>query len=323
MPSDFRGWLPYQLRAGTETVDCRWFYVGEARFTDPFFEDTIARCLSLPENSFGPPRVTRLDELPDIARECDALEPSAFIFHISRCGSTLVSQLFGLDEACVTLAEVPFVDRLLRARYDSQLAERVNVATHFPAAVRLYGQRRLERERFLVVKLDSWHVGFAAELRAMYPRSPFVLLYREPAAVIRSHRKRPGMHAVPGVIEDAVFRFAPGAKSTTPETHLARVLAFYYESFLEIARTDPHCLLVPYRAGMMPVVESIAHFCGIEISAAQKERMPERASFHGKYPDEKFDEASPASEGEPGLEKCLAQYQALEEFRLSSDSLGN
>lgn len=318
MRSEFRGWLPYQLRPGTETVDCRWLYVGETKFTDPFFEDTIARCLSLPENSFGPPRITRLDELPEIACAFEALEPAALIFHVSRCGSTLLSQLLDLNEACVTLSEVPFFDQLLRARYDSQLAETVDVATHFPAAMRLYGQRRSERERLLVVKLDSWQVGFHAELRALYPRTPFVLLYREPGAVIRSHRKRPGMHAVPGVIEDAVFGFAPGDESVTPETHLARVLEFYYESFLEMARTDAHCLLLPYRSDMMSAVESIARFCRIEMSPAQATRMRERASFHGKYPDEKFEEESPGSEVGPEWEKCLARYKALEGFRLSS-----
>lgn len=318
MQSDFRGWLPWQLRPEGGGVNCRWLYVGETKFTDPFFEDTIARCLSLPENSSGPPRVTLLDELSEIAREFDTLGPSAFIFHISRCGSTLVSQLLGLDEACVTLAEVPFFDRLLRARYDPRLAANVDVATHFPAAMRLYGQRRSELERFLVVKLDSWHVGFYAELRRLYPQTPFVLLYREPTAVIRSHRKRPGMHAVPGVVEDAVFGLAPAAELITPETHLARVLTFYYESFLEIARTDARSLLMPYRADMIPVVESIADFCGIPISPTHKTRMKERASFQGKYPNEKFQEASLSSEVERGWQECLASYRALEELRLSS-----
>ncbi|MEO6742065.1 MAG: sulfotransferase family protein, partial [Chthoniobacteraceae bacterium] len=111
MRSDLRGWLPHRLRQGTGVLDCRWLYFGNAAFTDPFFEETTSRCLSLPENSFGPPRITRLDEFPEIASDLDALEPSAFVFHVSRCGSTLVSQLLGLDESCVTLSEVPFFDQ--------------------------------------------------------------------------------------------------------------------------------------------------------------------------------------------------------------------
>lgn len=318
MRSELRGWIPYQLRPGAEATDCQWLYVGENKFTDPFFEDTIARCRGLPENSDGP-RLTRLDELCERAREIDALEPSAFIFHVSRCGSTLVSQLLGLDESCATLSEVPFFDQLLRARYDPRMSGTVNVATHFPAAMRWYGQRRWPRERFLFVKFDSWHVRFQSELRTLYPHTPFILLYREPAAVIRSHRQRPGMHAVRGLIEDDVFHFSPreDAGPEMPAAHLPRVLAFYYESFLEIARTDARSLLVAYKPNMIPAVESIAHFSGIEISPAHREQMRERARFQAKHPQEEF-QGTPADGAiEPEWRDCLAKYEALENFRLT------
>lgn len=108
MRSELRGWIPFRLRAGT--ADCRWLHVGDTRFTDPFFEETIARCMSSPENFFGPQRFTPLSQLPEIAAECDAVEPSAFVFHVSRCGSTLVSQLLALDDSCITLSEVPFFE---------------------------------------------------------------------------------------------------------------------------------------------------------------------------------------------------------------------
>ena len=315
MQSELRGWLPFQLQPGPEAADCRWLYVGDTRFTDPFFEETTSRCMSLPENSFGPPRITRLDQLPQIARELAALEPSAFVFHVSRCGSTLVSQLLGLDEACVTLSEVPLFDHLLRARFQPELAGAVDVATQLPAAIRLHGQRRSQTERSLVVKLDSWHAGFHAELRALYPRTPFILLYRHPAAVVRSHRKQPGMHAVRGLIEDEVFRFHPDEFSAAPPAaHLPRVLAFYYETFLDIARSDSRSLLVPYQPDMLPAVETIARFAGIEISAAHRERMRARAAFHAKRPDEQFHEVHPDGEEDDALPMCVARYEALERF---------
>ena len=316
MQRELCGWLPFQLRPGPEAADCRWLYVGDTRFTDPFFEETTARCLSLPENSFGPPRITRLDQLPDIARGLDALEPSAFVFHVSRCGSTLISQLLGLDESCVTLSEVPFFDHLLRARFQPALAGAVDVAKQLPAAIRLHGQRRSQTERSLLVKFDSWHAGFHAELRALYPRTPFIMLYRHPAAVVRSHRKQPGMHAVRGVIEDAVFRFHPDEFSAAPPSaHLPRVLAFYYETFLDIARSDSRSLLVPYQPDMRPAVESIARFAGIEICAAHRERMRDRVAFHAKRPDEKFHETDPEGVDDDVLRKCMARYEALERFR--------
>jgi hypothetical protein len=296
-------------------MECRWLFVGDMRFTDPFFEDTTSRCLSLPENSFAPPWITPLGRLAEIAAECDALEPSAFVFHISRCGSTLVSQLLGLDDACVTLSEVPFFDQLMRARFRPGTAD---VTMHLPAAIRLHGRRRTGGERTLVVKLDSWHTGFHAELRALYPRTPFILLYRHPAAVVRSHRKRPGMHAVRGVIEDAVFGFRPGESAAfPPDAHLPRVLAFYFETFLAIARSDSHSLLVQYQPDMIPAVETIARFSGIEISPSQREKMRARAAFHAKRPGEEFHEAPPDGAASEALAECIARYEETERFRES------
>jgi hypothetical protein len=53
-----------------------------------------------------------------------------------------------------------------------------------------------------IVKTDCWHLFHAAELRAWYPESPFVLLYRRPEAVLRSHRRQRGRHMVPGLLAD-------------------------------------------------------------------------------------------------------------------------
>jgi len=314
MQSNFRGWLPGELREAT--LDCLWQYVGEAPFKEPFFEETLGRCRSLPENSFSPPRLTKLDDLPRIAREVETVEPSAFVFHVSRCGSTLVSQLLGLDERMIALSEVPFFDQLLRARFRPILAAAVDLTAHLTAAIRLHAQKRTGTEEFLVIKLDSWHVAFHAELRALYPRTPFILLYRHPAPVVRSHRARPGLHAVEGLLEPALFGF-PTEESTpeTRESYLPRVLAFYFESFLQIARDDPQARLFAYERDMVPVVESIAEFAGIELSTVHRQEMRKRATFHGKYPGDSFQGELFEDDPDEVLEPCLDLYDALERRR--------
>lgn len=317
MRCDLQGWLPYRLHERTQ--DIGWRYVGDTQFTDPFFDETLGRCLSLPENSFGPPRTTSLAKLEEVARSADAIEPSAFLFHVSRCGSTLVSQLLGLDDTCITLSEVPLFDELLRARFRPALAGIVDVTRHLPAAIRLHGQRRLGTERCLFIKLDSWHIAFHAELRALYPRTPFILLYREPSAIMRSHQRQPGMHAIPGLIENAVFGFPPG--DTTSESftsHLPRVLASYYETFLTVAQADSRTLLVEYQADMLPVVEAIVHFAGIDLTTAHRQKMHARAAFHGKAPATFFrGDPTPKSDAFP-MHSCLARYEALQQWSKSA-----
>lgn len=315
MRSEFRGWLPARLREASQ--DCLWRYAGNIPFTAPFFEETLSRCMSLPENSSGPPRISSLDTLLELANECDALEPSAFVFHVSRCGSTLATQLLGLDEQCVTLSEVPFFDQLLRSRYRPRLAEIVDVPKHLPAAIRLHGGRRIGVERSLIVKLDSWHAAFSGELRSMYPQTPFILLYREPQAVLLSHRRKPGMHAAPGVIENELFGFDAGAApSAGLAGHLPRVLAFFYRSFLDTARRDSRTMLAHYQPDMIPVVESIAAFAGINLTSGHLEKMRRRAAFHGKHPEVPFCGEPDDPLIEDHLDVCREAYEALDQWRI-------
>ncbi len=128
------------------------------------------------------------------------------------------------------------------------------------------------------------------------------------------------MQAVRGVIEDAVFHFEREESAVLPwDTHLPRVLAFYYETFLEIARTDPHSLLVHYQPDMLPATESIAQFCGIAVSPEHREEMRRRAAFHAKRPGEKFIEPRREDSASEALETCVSRYDELERFREASE----
>src|SRR6202000_668743 len=81
----------------------------------------------------------------------------------------------------------------------------------FTAALRFYGQdrnitgRESDSKTHLIIKADSWHRFFYDQLRRLYPDVPFVMIYRKPNEVFRSHRKQPGLHSVPGLIEPQLF----------------------------------------------------------------------------------------------------------------------
>ncbi len=319
MHPDLTGWLPHRLEPGGGRIDCHWRFIGATRFTAPFFEETIQQCLSLPENSLGPAQITGLNAISTYATEISALDPTAFIFHVSRCGSTLVSQLLGEDPAIVSLSEVPLFDQILRACFQSAFAGAVDAAALLPAAIRIHGQRRTASERALFVKLDSWHVGFYDELRSLYPTTPFILLYRHPDAVLRSHKKKPGMHAVPGLVEPALFGWrAEEIIELSAADYLTRVLEFYYDHFLQIARADADSLLVSYETGMLEVVESVARFTGTPLSADHRARMKSRVGFDAKNPAEIF--AEPTSDRPTGESsaQCLVSYEALERYRIAT-----
>jgi hypothetical protein len=314
--TELDGWLPRQFERTGNRVLCRWFYAGATPLAAPFYEETVLRCMALKENSAGPPMVTDLDVVLARAAGISAIEPAAFLFHVSRCGSTLVSQLWSEDPAFVALSEVPLIDQILRARFQTEFADAVNVESLLPATLRLLGQRRIGPEKHLLVKLDSWHIAFHAEFRALFPRTPFILIYRHPAPVFRSLSRMPGQHAVPGLIEPAVFGW--GTESFVPSTpnQSARVLQSYYENFLRVARGDRLSLLVAYEGGMLQAMEAIAFLTGITYSPRHRALMLNRIRYDAKRPDREFVpslESDPLSPEIPPA--CVAAYEALERRR--------
>jgi hypothetical protein len=311
MISPLQNWIPYKIIHEQDQTLCRWLNTGDKPFIEPFFDDTIHRCKST--GNYHIHSVSNIELLPDWAASLSSVPPTAFIFHISRCGSTLVSQLLGLNPQHIVLAEVPALDQVLRSPY-KQL-HKPDVATALQAAIRFYGQRRTGHEQRLFIKTDSWHVCFYQLLRQLYPEVPFIFLYRKPAEVIRSHQKLRGMQAVPGVVEPEVFGFTK-EPVTDLDAYMAKVMERYFTLFLEIIQNDRNALLVNYHEGMMPIMEKIAAATGMQFSQEEKEQMTARAGYHAKYPEQVFDETGMQDEVPPYLQSCAALYNQLEHLRL-------
>jgi len=193
------GWLPIRVwqEAGQWRVDWCWF--GDAQLRQPFLGDAVEDALRLPFNQAFR-RQTPLDVLGQWQRQSPGLGPSAFIFHASRCGSTLISQMLAQLDDHIVISEPPPLDTLLRGELPPN--ERCVALKGLMSA---YGQRRRGVEQRLVVKLDAWNIGELPLLRECFPDTPWLFLYRDPLEVAVSHLRRPGMHMVPGMIGASVL----------------------------------------------------------------------------------------------------------------------
>jgi hypothetical protein len=308
-------YLPYKLQQRDGQMLCHWLNTNNNAFTEPFFYETIGKIKSSLRGQ-NVSSVSTLEMLKIWAEDIEAIAPTAFIFHVSRCGSTLLTQLLSTDEQNIVLSEVPFFDNLLRAPYQPSGISKQEAAILLKAAFKFYGQKRAGNETHLYVKLDSWHINFYQELRELFPDVTFIMLYRKPNEVLDSHRKLRGMQAIPTVIEPAIFGFtAEDLTVNNLDAYLAKVLACYFEKFLEITENDPHCILLNYNEGIMTMVDRIASFAGIEFDAGQLASMHERSKFHSKFPDQAFNEDR-GQEISPYLEKVMKLYEQVEQMRL-------
>jgi len=294
------GWIPYKLVPDNGQQLCRWLQIHDTPFSDPFFADTISKCMS---HGLRYHSVSTVNLLPAWANDIDAVEPSAFIFHISRCGSTLLSQLLDVSPQHIVLPEVPFFDELLRGGIPA-----------LKPAIQFYGQKRTGAETHLFIKTDSWHVCFYKTLRELYPSVPFILLYRHPQEVLRSQPKKRGMHAVPGVIAAEIFGF-DAEPVTDLDVYMSKVLERYLSLFEEIIHTDERSLLVNYNQGMMNVAEAVARFTGVELGEEDRKKMETRCRYNAKYPDQVFSEAAIDSAPPAYLQQSMELYHRLEQMR--------
>lgn len=316
--STLKSWIPYKLKANANRTDCYWLDTLNEPYSEPFFDGTIAKLKSLPRRNSNYESVSSLAAMGEwSAVITDFIEPTALIFHVSRCGSTLISQLLCTDEQNIVLAEVPFFDDILRLPLQNSEVSLKDANALLAASVKYYGQKRTGAEQYLFIKTDSWHISFYKELRALYPATPFILLYRNPVEVFNSHIKLRGIHAVPGLIEPHLFGLQQNELARlTLDGYLIQVLEHYFKLYLEIAEKDENAHLINYNQGILPITDSLAKITDMQFTPNQMEKMAIRANYHSKDPGKKFSEEK-VDEIPAVFEKVMELYQQTENKRLT------
>src|SRR5262249_49488944 len=87
-PEQMRYWLPVDAIIDEGRPAIEWMDFAGVEFDEPFFVETVARVKA---NDTKRTVVTDLDLLLQFEKIADNLQPSGFIFHASRCGSTLLA----------------------------------------------------------------------------------------------------------------------------------------------------------------------------------------------------------------------------------------
>jgi hypothetical protein len=233
--TDFDGWIPIRVYPEATGYRVDWCYFGSRRLTEPFFRDSVQIALQEPFNlAFR--QDTAIDALLDWAQVQPGIQPTAFIFHTSRCGSTLLSRMLMVLDSHVVVSEAPLLDAVLRAHYTRPLPAEVQVAW-LRATLSALAQRRIGTESRFVVKLDAWNITELPLMRSAYPDVPWIFLYRDPLEVATSQLKMPGAYMVPGVLGPSVASIGADEAIAMPRVEfIARILGRIFESGLEGCR---------------------------------------------------------------------------------------
>ncbi|MDH0897657.1 MULTISPECIES: sulfotransferase family protein [unclassified Pseudomonas] len=314
---DFHGWLPIRIWRPDREWRVDWCWFGEQRLTRPFFRDDVDQALRLPFNQAFR-RETGLQALLDWQAASPGLSPGAFIFHASRCGSTLMARMLAGLERNVVLSEPPPLDNLLRAHRTDP-----DIAPHQPALVAAllsaFGQRRRGDEQRLLVKLDAWNVFEAPLLQQLYPETPRLFLYRDPLEIAVSQLRQPGLHCVPGLLGPSAL---DDTTPTTPTQFIARTIGRILEGGLELCHAHGG---IPVNYLELPEVLRGRLQPWLGLKETDEPGLHEIASFDAKQPGFHFnaDGQSKRDAADATLRAAIEHwarkpFEALEKLRQSA-----
>jgi hypothetical protein len=238
------GLLPVRVDIKNDRV--AWMDFGTEPLAEPFFDQSIQ---SLRQRRPGAKQViTSLAELEQVGEE---VAPSGFIFHISRCGSTLLSNALKCADGVIVVSEpAPISDALLpllRRREAGPELENKAMQT-IAALVCAYGRRRIGNEKGLIIKFTSWNVLFIAQIRRIWPDVPCIFVIRDPVEVAVSCLEQPSAWMLPEFREtmaEKALQLAPAeAVNISDEEFCARMLG----AFLDRAASslDEQCTVIDY-----------------------------------------------------------------------------
>jgi hypothetical protein len=225
------GWIPFRLSRSEDRLIADWCYLGEFRLTEPFFEDSLRRAFRQSPGSASW-RQTPADVLIERTGTHPGIGPDGFIFHMSRCGSTLIAQMLAASKRNVVISEAPpvhsalYAEELLPAISDEKKIALLRGVIH------ALGQTREGGEQRYFVKLDCWHALDLGLVRRAFPDVPWVFVYRDPVEVLASQARVPAAWTVPGMVTMHGIDLSPVEYATNRMEYAARILARICESAL-------------------------------------------------------------------------------------------
>jgi len=240
-PDALRGWLPLRYVALPEP-SLEWCWLGDCDPVDPFFCDTVERSFRRRPYSLLARRVTTFRELREMG-SAERLRPAGFIFHVSRCGSTLISRTLATLPELRVLSEPPALDGVLRSGCGDG-----DVVLAVEAFLRRWESR--PGQQAAVFKLDCWNVNQATRLRKLFPQTPQLFVYRNPLEVVVSQMTQPGAWTVRGALPAELLGMRDGeVDGMLREEYCARAVGHFLQYGAELAGES---LLTPVEYSTLP-----------------------------------------------------------------------
>lgn len=296
--------LPVRLKESADHgLQVEWVWTDGRRLTEPFYEDTVRRLRWLPENR----GLKVASPLESLALHRFEREPAGVIFHMSRCGSTLLAQLLASLERNVVIAEAPILDDIIRAPvlFPGLRVEQPDLLRSCVGGI-MAGVSGAEQAS-IYLKLDCWHVFELPLIRRVFPRAPFYFVFRDPLEVAVSLIRMPSMALIRGTISPAQLQLTVAQRDALGrEDYIAALLgALLHAASVNIGELTliryeqlPDCV---WQMGM-----------GGDLGAAERRLLQQAGRVDAKRPRERFraDSVTKRAQASPMLATAINKWSA-------------
>jgi hypothetical protein len=278
-------WLPVTFKFNPHMVSVQWVQFGPKPISEPFFGQTVRKLKR--SKPVAEEQVTTLTALIERARELTPVTPAGLIFHVSRCGSTLLANALRAGQDVVVLSEARPVGTFFRPNVFRE--------SPFPSegwedarrmllgcVATIYAHSGGSGDPKLVIKCHAASVLQIGLVRAVWPDVPFVVSIRDPLAVMMSLRAKPATW-VKTRNRPRIGAYMFGWKPTevlgmSVEEYCARGLGRFCE--VAAGAIGPNCRVIDYESLDSAHIRRIADFFGIALPA---EDSPEFRKVLGTY----------------------------------------
>ena len=272
------GWIPASIGAQFNTI--RWLEIGSKPLSDGFFYLDIRTFRSQAVSECE----TDASVLAHVNRNRPSVAPAGFIFHMSRCGSTLLTRALRAIDGTLILAEAQPVSHLLHS-YPARGEEQAVNLTHL---FTLFAHYDGQPPKHVVVKPSLGGIACYPLVRKLWPHVPCVILIRNPLEVLVSNLSKPPLWLQEDRRYSGLHWFGMPPREVLVSNSIdycCWILSQFCEHALQATSSSR---IIDYEALNLHTIEEIATFFGLGWSQENRSDIQRLLTLDAKRPSQAF-----------------------------------
>ena len=184
------GLVPFEI--DLESGEIIWGDIGNFDLRQPLYDWALRECHS--RSGIRSMVRTPLSVLSEDALVRDAIGPTGFIFHMSRCGSSAIVMALAHGEGNLVISEPEPLNQILLFLSRGNLAEQIEESTKLMILrnmISALGRRRCATNERYYLKFSSWNTLLGETICSLFPDVPSIFIYRNPEEVMVSIGRNP------------------------------------------------------------------------------------------------------------------------------------